>query len=173
MPKSSINFSPRPRAEATGRSGIVSRCNNLHTCTLLDMLYTFHTQTFSCLFVSVYLYLDLYLHVHFLLYVCILKYGSISISMSIYFFACTYLFLSRCRFVWPPGEAESSQGVTTFMHVLLRRGSELRCLAHMVHGWLTAAAWRGALLPPFPSPVLPVTPTGCGCTRFHAAGLFC
>ena len=49
-------------------------CNNLHTYTLVDILYIFHTGMCSKLFVFVFRYLALYLYANFLLDVCIYIY---------------------------------------------------------------------------------------------------
>ena len=92
----------------------VSRCNNLHTNTLVDILYIFHTGMCSHLFVFVCRYLVLYLHVNFLLDVCILNSGSISVSIYVYL----HLNADLGRGRKPLAEATSFPGVTTFMHVL-------------------------------------------------------
>ena len=107
-PKSSNIFPPRPGAEATGRSGIVSRCNNLHTYTLFDDLYIFHTGMCSHLFVFVFRYLALYLYVICLLNVCILHAGSISISIHVYLPLNVDLFPPR-----PGAEATGRGGIVS------------------------------------------------------------
>ena len=119
MPKSSNIFPPRPGAEATGRSGIVSRCNNIHICTLFDAIYVYiHSiQTY----VNISLYLDLYLYVPVFLCVSIPKPRSKPLCLAfsshwhLYLYLCLDLFPPRPGRK-PPAAADLSQGVTTFMY---------------------------------------------------------
>ena len=43
---------PRPGVEATGRGGIILRCNSFHTCTLFAVMITFSKQKFMLVSLS-------------------------------------------------------------------------------------------------------------------------
>ena len=80
-------FPPRPGAEATGRGGIVSRCNNFHACPLHDMMYSlFYADMNPCMYVHV-----IFICACCYLYVCKQKSMSRSVSMPVC--VCIYIYI--------------------------------------------------------------------------------